>query len=98
MTTYHPALNGLGNIARKHHTLLTGSEEHKEVFPVPPVVAFRRCKNLKDILVRARLTSGREDVKCVKSCLTAIVLCLALQVKNIRSTIRLTVTRPMLCT
>ena len=62
MTTYHPALNGLGNIARKHHTLLTGSEEHKEVFPVPPVVAFRRCKNLKDILVRARLTSGREKV------------------------------------
>eukprot|EP00795_Rhopilema_esculentum_P014500 gene14500-biopygen4278 len=51
VTTYHPALNGLGNIARKHHTLLTGSEEHKEVFPVPPVVAFRRCKNLKDILV-----------------------------------------------
>ena len=27
---------------------------------MPPVVAFRRCKNLKDILVRARLTSGRE--------------------------------------
>ena len=62
VATYHPALNGLGNIARKHHTLLTGSEEHKEVFPVPPVVAFRRCKNLKDILVRARLTSGREKV------------------------------------
>ena len=29
---------------------------------MPPVVAFRRCKNLKDILVRARLTSGREKV------------------------------------
>ena len=62
MTTYHSAFNGLGNIAKKHHTLLTGSKEHKEVFPVPPVVAFRRCKNLKDILVRARLTSGREKV------------------------------------
>ena len=37
--------------------MLTNSEEHREVFPEPPLIAFRRCKNLKDILVRARLNS-----------------------------------------
>ena len=50
------------------------------MFPEPPFIAFRRCKNLKDILVRARLsTEGNggglirrvvfvvvnPDVKCV---------------------------------
>ena len=37
--------------------MLTNSEEHMKVFPEPPLIAFRRCKNLKDILVRAKLSS-----------------------------------------
>ena len=37
--------------------MLTNSEEHGRVFPEPPLIAFRRCKNLKDILVRARLNN-----------------------------------------
>ena len=58
---------------------MLSSEEHSKVFPEPPVIAFRRCKNLKDILVRARLYSEGNgglirrdvfvvvspDVKCV---------------------------------
>ena len=27
--------------------MLTNSEEHRRVFPEPPLIAFRRCKNLK---------------------------------------------------
>ena len=57
VATYHPALNNLGKVAKKLHPMLTNSEEHREVFPEPPLIAFRRCKNLKDILVRARLNS-----------------------------------------
>ena len=34
--------------------MLTVSEEHREVFPEPPLISFRRCKNLKDLLVRAK--------------------------------------------
>ena len=37
--------------------MLTSSEGHREVIPKPPLIAFRRCKNLKDILVRARLSN-----------------------------------------
>ena len=38
--------------------MLSKSEEHRVLFPKPSVTAFRRCKNLKDILVRARLTDN----------------------------------------
>ena len=27
--------------------MLTNSEEHREVFPEPPLIAFRRCKTLR---------------------------------------------------
>ena len=68
VATYHPALNSLGKVARRLHPMLTNSEEHREVFPEPPVVAFRRCKNLKDILVRARLYSGGDGGHDKKGC------------------------------
>ena len=53
--------------------MLTNSEEHRKVFPEPPLIAFRRCKNLKDILVRARLNSegnggGGTDKKGCSRC------------------------------
>ena len=57
VATYHPALNSVGKVARRLHPMLTNSEEHREVFPEPPLIAFRRCKNLKDILVRTRLSN-----------------------------------------
>ena len=55
--SFHPALNSLGKVARRLHPMLTNSEEHREVFPEPPLIAFRRCKNLKDMLDRARLSN-----------------------------------------
>ena len=66
VATYHPAHNSLGKVARRLHPMLTNSEEHRKVFPEPPLIAFRRCKNLKDILVRARLSNegnGGNDKK-----------------------------------
>ena len=71
VATYHPALNSLGKVARRLHPMLTNSEEHRKVFPEPPLIAFRRCKNLKDILVRARLSnegSGATDKKGCSRC------------------------------
>ena len=47
----------MGKVARKLHPMLTNSEEHGEMFPEPPLIAFRRCKNLNNILVRVRLNS-----------------------------------------
>ena len=51
--------------------MLTNSEEHRKVFPEPPLIAFRRCKNVKDIRVRARLSNegnGGTDKKGCSRC------------------------------
>ena len=76
VATYHPALKSLGKVAilsweRRLHHMLTNSEEHGEVFPKPPLIAFMRCKNLKDILVRAMLSNegnGGTDKKGCSRC------------------------------
>ena len=48
--------------------MLSHSDEHREVVPAPPVIAFRRCKNLKDILVRARLRNQGQGGTHTKGC------------------------------
>ena len=53
--TYHPAFSKIKNVLSKIHLLLTPNKEHRSVFPEVPIVGFKRCKSLKDILVRAKL-------------------------------------------
>ena len=53
--TYHPAHSKVKNVLSDIHLLLTPNEEHRRVFHNVPIVGFKRCKSLKDILVRARL-------------------------------------------
>ncbi len=48
--------------------MLTMYEEYREVFREPPLVAFRRCKNLKDITALARLYSFGDDGSDNKGC------------------------------
>ena len=47
VTSYHPALNSIGKVAHRLHSMLSVSEEHRRVFPEPPLVSFKRCKSLK---------------------------------------------------
>ena len=44
-------------VAQRLHPMLGTSENHRKVFPELLFIAFRRCKNLKDILVRSKLYS-----------------------------------------
>ena len=74
VATYHPGLNSPGKLERRFHPMLTKSQDHREVFPEIPVIAFKRYKNLKDPLVRARLsvegnrrTDERGCFRCGKS-------------------------------
>ena len=43
VTTYHPALNNLGKVAGGLHYMLKILEEHRKVFPQPPLISFKRC-------------------------------------------------------
>ena len=55
ITTYHPALSSMMKVVQKLRPMLKSTEEHRKVFPEPPFIAFRRCRDLKDIVVRSKL-------------------------------------------
>ena len=55
VTTYHPVLKDLNNILRKNLPILHKNEKMAKVFKEPPMVSFRRPRNLKDMVVRTRL-------------------------------------------
>ena len=55
---YHPALRVLYEIFRQLQGIVGWSERFLHIMPLPPMVCFRRTKNLKDRLVRAKLRRG----------------------------------------
>ena len=55
VVTYNPALPHFSNILRKHFNILLSSDRCRDVFKHPPIVAYRRTSNLRDILVKAQL-------------------------------------------
>lgn len=64
VTTFHPKLPDLSAITRECLPALHVSSKMKALFPEPPLISFRRPKNLKDILVRAKLpTSETQQFK-----------------------------------
>ncbi len=58
MVTYHPSLASLAKIARKHLPMLHTSQRLRKAIPNPPLVAFRRPRNLRDLLVRSRINTS----------------------------------------
>ena len=55
VTTFCPGLPNLNEIVRKHFHILKRSTRCSKAIGQPPIVAFRRPKNLRDILVKAKL-------------------------------------------
>lgn len=56
VVTYHPALQNVSSTIREHWKEFEKHPELNKLFPEPPVMAFRRPKSLRDILVRADIT------------------------------------------
>ena len=63
--TYHPRLRMMGKILHRNYKLLQSNERLKKAFPEPPMVAFKRLKNLRDMLVH---TGPRAINQGVGSC------------------------------
>ena len=59
VTTYHPRLPRLSSIVNDNMTILHSSGS---AIPKLPLIAFRRPRNLGDILVRARLPNANSDL------------------------------------
>ena len=77
VVTYHPQLWCLGKILWNHLPTLHISETMNKAVPNPPLVADRRPKNLKDLLVRAMMKPPQQlhegtstcGKPCCKSCM-----------------------------
>ena len=59
--TYHPELPKVKEIVNRHWSIIDSSERLRKVFPKKPVMAYRRPKSLRDLLVKARLPQDPMD-------------------------------------
>ena len=49
--TFNPALPNISRIIFNNLNILRSSQRCKAAFPSPPLISYRRCSNLRDILV-----------------------------------------------
>ena len=55
ITTFNPATPNLKKVLMKRCHFITESNRLGQVYSVPPIVAYRKDKSLKDLLVRAKI-------------------------------------------
>ena len=75
---YHPALPAVSEMISKHYKTMTNTLELKEVFPKPPMVAYKQPPNLRRLLVRANLPSkarSKRIIKGTKPCTHSCGIC-----------------------
>ena len=61
---YDPRLPALPSIVKKHWRTMVGNDAQlKEVFPLPPLVAYRRPQNIRDKIVRSKIPSTPKRIK-----------------------------------
>ena len=58
VTTYHPKNTYVCNILQRSFNILENDECTQVIFPQPPLKAYRRAKDLKDLLVHSNLPSN----------------------------------------
>ena len=72
VVTYLPSLNFLARTTRRHQVTLRSLERLNAILTLPPIIDFRRLKNLRDLLMHATLTAHTEDAPgnfpCSTSC------------------------------
>ena len=62
VTKFHPSLPSISKIVRKHWQVMADDDPRLErIFPTPSVVAYKRGKNLRDLLVRAKVCTLRKS-------------------------------------
>ena len=60
VTFFNPRLPNLKKIQVKHYRTMTSYDPYlKEVYPEPPLIAYKRQKNMRETLVRARVAPAR---------------------------------------
>ena len=67
VTEFHLNLPSLTQIIKKHWNVMVNEDSRMaRIFPKPSVVAYKRSKNLKDLLVRAKVSTSRKSKRNLK--------------------------------
>ena len=65
-TKYHPSLPSLSKIIHKHHAVMVESDkEMGRCFMEPSLVSYKRSKNIKEHLIRAKVSTTRHSKRHV---------------------------------
>ena len=104
---YDPRLPSIPAIVNRHYRSMVSNDNHlAEVFPKPPLVAFRRPKNIREMIIKAKVTSSitrasRTQVglkKCTNvSCITCPYIIPGKVVKSHASNVRVEVNTAVTC-
>ncbi|XP_078583735.1 uncharacterized protein LOC144866254 [Branchiostoma floridae x Branchiostoma japonicum] len=107
VTTYNPHLPPVNNILRKYWNILQLSPRTRELFKDPPLVAYRRNKNLKDTLVRAQIPKENNNFitknipsgsyPCGRKCLTCTYVKKSKAFHSHQTSIRYTIRAHITC-
>ena len=55
VVTYDPRLPSITKIVHKHWRTMSKNPYLKQVFSEPPLIAYKRPKNIKELIIRARV-------------------------------------------
>ena len=74
---YHPSLPSVSMVVKKHWRTMVKEKKLLEIFPEPPMVAYKQHANLRSMLVRAKLPNGANSRKMtgMKKCRKGCVVC-----------------------
>ena len=80
VVSWDPWLPNLDKIQQKHWRFMTLDPYLKEVYPQPPLLAYRRPKSISEFLIKARLpppnqTRPKRKLKGMKKCKTQCIIC-----------------------
>ena len=79
--TYNPMLPSITKVVNKHWQFMVKNKHIKEIFPQPPMIAYKQPPNLKNVLCRAKLPKicmGNPPRKGIgmKRCLNSCNVCI----------------------
>ena len=55
VVTYDPRLPSISNIVQKHWRTMTKDPYLKQILQEPPLIAYKRPKNIKDLIIKAKI-------------------------------------------
>ena len=89
--TYDPRLPSISGIIKKHWRTMTQDPYLAEVYPIPPLIAYKPPPNIKDKLIRAKIppkvpSKPKRDLPGMKKCLQCPICPFVQPGRSVKST------------